>query len=38
MEILIATNNEAKRKEIQEILKEYEIITLKQANLKIKIK
>ncbi|MCI9016337.1 MAG: RdgB/HAM1 family non-canonical purine NTP pyrophosphatase [Clostridia bacterium] len=38
MEILIATNNEAKRKEIQEILTEYEIITLKQANLNIKIK
>lgn len=37
MKILIATNNEGKLKEIKEILKEYEIISLKEINLLIEV-
>lgn len=37
MKLLIATNNEGKLKEIKEILKEYEIISLKEINCNIEI-
>lgn len=36
-EIILASNNQGKVNEIQEILKEYKIISLKDINLKIKI-
>lgn len=35
--IVVATNNEGKLKEIKEILKEYELVTLKEINCKIDV-
>ena len=35
--IIVATNNEGKQREIKEILKEYKLISLKEANCEIKI-
>ena len=37
-EILIATNNSGKVKEIEEILSEYKLLTLKDLDLKIEVK
>jgi len=37
MEILVASNNQGKIREIQEILEEYEIISLKQINCEIDV-
>ncbi len=37
MKLLVATNNEGKLKEIEQILKEFEIISLKQCMLEIEI-
>lgn len=38
MKLLIATNNEGKLKEIQEILSEYEVISLKDIQCKIEVR
>lgn len=35
--IVIATNNQGKRKEIQEILKDYELVTLKEVDCEIEV-
>ena len=36
-EIILATNNNGKIKELQEILKEYKLLSLKEANINIEI-
>ena len=36
-EIILASNNQGKVKEIQMILKEYKIISLKEANIDIEV-
>ncbi len=36
-EILIATNNQGKVKEIKEILKDYKLLTLKDVNCQIEV-
>ena len=36
-EIILATNNQGKVKEIQEILKDYKILSLKEANINIEV-
>ena len=38
MKLLVATNNEGKLKEIQDILSNYEVISLKDIELEIKVK
>ena len=36
-EIILATNNKGKIKELQEILKEYKLISLKEAGIDIEV-
>ena len=37
LEIILASNNEGKVKEIQDILKEYKIVSLKEAKIEVKV-